>query len=114
LASSSVNETDTLVRIPDGRIVAIGGLMQLESAQSNSGLPGTTDKAFSWLFGNKAATGRKREVIVLLKPTIIRNAADWEAQTSKARSAIDAMEAARVRVIEMNAASTSAGDAPAK
>lgn len=114
LASSSVNETDTLVRIPDGSIVAIGGLMQMESTRSNSGLPGTTDKAFSWLFGNKAATGRKREVIVLLKPTIIRNAADWEAQTSKARSAIDAMEAARVRVIEMNAASTSAGDAPAK
>lgn len=114
LASSSVNETDTLVRIPDGKIVAIGGLMQLESAQSNSGLPGTTDKAFSWLFGNKAATGRKREVIVLLKPTIIRNAADWDAQTSKARSAIDAMEDIRVRVIEMNAASTPAGDAPAK
>lgn len=105
LASSSVNETDTLVRIPDGSIVAIGGLMQMESTRSSSGLPGTTDKAFSWLFGNKAATGRKREVIVLLKPTIIRNAADWEAQTTKARSAIDAMEAARVRVIEMNGAS---------
>lgn len=102
LASSSVNETDTLVRIPDGSIVAIGGLMQMESTRSSSGLPGTTDKAFSWLFGNKAATGRKREVIVLLKPTIIRNAADWEAQTTRARAAIDAMEAARVRVIEMN------------
>lgn len=104
LASSSVNETDTLVRIPDGSIVAIGGLMQIESTRSNSGIPGTTDKAFSWLFGNKAATGRKREVIVLIKPTIIRNAADWEAQTTKARAAIDAMEASRVRVIEMNGA----------
>lgn len=104
LASSSVNETDTLVRIPDGSIVAIGGLMQMESSRSNSGMPGTTDKAFSWLFGNKVATGRKREVIVLLKPTIIRNATDWEAQTTRARAAINAMEAARVRVIEMNGA----------
>ena len=101
LASTSVNETDTLVRIPDGKIVAIGGLMQLESAQSNSGLPGTTDKAFSWLFGNKSATGRKREVIVLIKPTIIRSQSDWEAQTDRARAAINDMDAARVRVIEM-------------
>jgi MSHA biogenesis protein MshL len=113
LASSSVNETDTLVRIPDGKIVAIGGLMQVESAQSNSGLPGTTDKAFSWLFGNKSSSGRKREVIVLLKPTIIRNADDWEAQTNKTRAAINAMEAAPSRVIEMNA-SVPPADVPAK
>jgi MSHA biogenesis protein MshL len=101
LASSSVNETDTLVRIPDGAIVAIGGLMQMESARSASGMPGTTDSAFSWLFGNKSATGRKREVIVLIKPTIIRTQADWEAQTERARSSISDMDAARVRVIEM-------------
>lgn len=101
LASSSVNETDTLVRIPDGAIVAIGGLMQMESARSTSGMPGTTDKAFSWLFGNKSATGRKREVIVLIKPTIIRSQSDWEAQTDRARAAISDMDAARVRVIEM-------------
>ncbi len=101
LASSSVNETDTLVRIPDGAIVAIGGLMQMESARSTSGMPGTTDKAFSWLFGNKSATGRKREVIVLIKPTIIRSQSDWEAQTDRARAAINDMDAARVRVIEM-------------
>lgn len=101
LASSSVNETDTLVRIPDGAIVAIGGLMQMESNRSASGMPGTTDKAFSWLFGNKAATGRKREVIVLIKPTIIRNQSDWEAQAERARAAMQDMDAARVRVIEM-------------
>lgn len=114
LASSSVNETDTLVRIPDGKIVAIGGLMQVESAQSNSGLPGTTDKAFSWLFGNKSSNGRKREVIVLLKPTIIRNADDWETQTNKARAAINAMEAAPARIIEMNASATPPAEVPAK
>lgn len=112
LASSSVNETDTLVRIPDGRIVAIGGLMQMESSRSNSGLPGTTDKAFSWLFGNKAASGRKREVVVLLKPTIIRNAADWEEQTARARAAVDAIDTERVRVIELNG--TPPADAPGK
>ncbi len=102
VASSSVNETDTLVRIPDGNIVAIGGLMQMESSNTASGLPGTTNQPFSWLFGNKAVTGRKREVIVLIKPTIIRTAADWEAHTARARAALDDMDAARVRVIQMD------------
>lgn len=102
VASSSVNETDTLVRVPDGNIVAIGGLMQLESSRTTSGLPGTTDKAFAWLFGNKASTGRKREVIVLIKPTIIRSAADWEAQTQRARASLDDMDAARARVIQID------------
>ena len=103
LASSSVNETDTLVRIQDGSIVAIGGLMQMESSRTTSGLPGTGNSPFlSALFGNKAVTGRKKEVIVLIKPTIIRTAEDWEQQNRRARSAIDDMDAARARVVRMD------------
>lgn len=103
LASSSVNESDTMVRIQDGQIVAIGGLMQLESSRKSSGLPGATEVPFwSSIVGNKANTGRKREVVVLIKPTIIRTAEDWEAQTRRTRSALDDMEANRARVIRMD------------
>ena len=103
LASSSVNETDTLVRIPDGSIVAIGGLMQLESSRASSGLPGTSNiPFFSSFLGNKANSGRKKEVIVLIKPTIIRTAADWEAQTESARAALDELDANRARVIQID------------
>ncbi|MDZ7890458.1 MAG: secretin N-terminal domain-containing protein [Rhodoferax sp.] len=103
LASSAVNETDTLVRIQDGSIVAIGGLMQLESSRNASGLPGTTSMpGLGALFGNRANQGRKKEVIVLIKPTIIRSAADWEAQNQRARAAIDDMDAARARVIQID------------
>ena len=103
MASSSVNETDTLVRIQDGQIVAIGGLMQMESNRKSSGLPGTTDIPFiSSLFGNKAATGRKKEVIVLIKPTIIRTAADWEAQTRRTNTLLDSLDASRPRVISID------------
>jgi MSHA biogenesis protein MshL len=109
LASSSVNESDTLVRIQDGAIVAIGGLMQLESSRNASGVPGTTSlPGLSALFGNRATQGRKKEVIVLIKPTIIRTAADWEAQTQRTRSALDDMDAARARVIKID------GDLPVK
>jgi len=103
LASSSVNETDTLVRVQDGFIVAIGGLMQIESNRRTSGLPGSSDVPFfSTLLGNRANTGRKKEVVVLIKPTIIRTAQDWEAQTGRSRAALDAMDAVRARVIRID------------
>jgi MSHA biogenesis protein MshL len=102
VASSAVNETDTLVRIQDGRIVAIGGLMQMDSSRNVSGVPGTTGSSFAALFGNKSTQGRKREVIVLIKPTIIRTAADWDAQNARARAALDDMDETRARVIELN------------
>lgn len=103
LASSSVNETDTMVRIPDGRIVAIGGLMQMDSSRNVSGLPGTTGiPVLSSLFGNKAVIGRKKEVIVLIKPTIIRTAEDWEMQNRRVSSALDDMDATRARVIRLD------------
>ncbi len=103
LASSSVNETDTLVRIQDGRIVAIGGLMQMESARNASGVPGTTGMgAFSALFGNQASTGRKKELVVLIKPSIIRTEQDWEQQNRKVRAALDEMDTSRNRVIRLD------------
>lgn len=103
LASSAVNETDTLVRIQDGNIVAIGGLMQLESSRNASGIPGTTGMpGLGALFGNRATQGRKKEVIVLIKPTIIRTAADWDAQGRRARAALDDMDATRARVIQID------------
>ena len=106
LASSAVNESDTMVRIQDGNIVAIGGLMQVESSRNASGLPGSTDVPFlSSLLGNRANTGRKKELVVLIKPTIIRTAEDWEAQTLRSRAALDDIESVRgrvMRVVRMN------------
>ena len=103
MASSNVNESDTLVRIQDGNIVAIGGLMQLQSSKNSSGLPGTSDIPIaSSIFGNRANSGRKKEVVVLIKPTIIRTAQDWEAQTLRTRAALDDMDASRARVIQLD------------
>jgi MSHA biogenesis protein MshL len=102
MASSNVNESDTLVRIQDGKIVAIGGLMQLESNNTSSGLPGSSNTIFSSILGNKANNGRKKEVVVLIKPTIIRSQQDWDAQNRRSRAALDDMDAARARVIRID------------
>ena len=103
LASSTVNESDTMVRVQDGSIVAIGGLMQLESSRSASGVPGSTNSSFfSSLLGNATKTARKKELVVLVKPTIIRSAQDWEQQNRLVRSALDDIETARTRVIRLD------------
>ena len=106
MASSSVNESDTVVRIQDGKIVAIGGLMQIESNRSSSGLPGSSESVFSSILGNKANTGRKKEVVVLIKPTIIRSQQDWDEQNRRSRAALDDMDAARARVIRIDGSVT--------
>jgi MSHA biogenesis protein MshL len=110
LASSSVNETDTMVRLLDGNIVAIGGLMQLASSRSASGVPGTTGTSnpFGFLFGNRSNSGRKKELVVLIKPSIIRTPQDWETQTQRTRAALDDMDPSRARVIRMDGSVTDA------
>ena len=104
LASSSVNETDTLVRVQDGNIVAIGGLMQVSSSKTASGLPGSTgsSNALGFLLGNRANSGRKKELVVLVKPTVIRSAQDWEAQTAKARAAINDVAEGKARTVRLD------------
>ncbi|NKI92765.1 pilus (MSHA type) biogenesis protein MshL [Rhizobacter sp. SG703] len=102
LASSSVNETDTVVRIPDGAIVAIGGLMQMESSRQSSGLPGASSNALTGtLFSNRVNAGRKRELVVLIKPTIIRGPDDWQRLTEQSRASLDEIEGQR-RVITLD------------
>ncbi len=110
LASRSVNESDTIVRLQDGNIVAIGGLMQIEFNRQNSGLPGSSNiPFFSALLGNRSSSGRKIELVVLIKPTIIRNAQDWEEQTRRTRAALDDMDATRARVIRIDGTVEDAG-----
>jgi len=100
LASSSVNETDTVVRVTDGNIVAIGGLMQVEAVGHNSGLPGSsTNRVTQTLFGNTNSSSRKKELVVLIKPTIIRNVDDWQQANHQAASTFDETPGTPRRVI---------------
>ena len=72
LAASTVSESDSVVRVQDGNIVAIGGLMRQQQSQSASGLPGATGSPLGTLLGQRASSHSKSELVLLLKPTIIR------------------------------------------
>jgi MSHA biogenesis protein MshL len=87
LASSSVSETDSIVRARDGQIVAIGGLMRQAAANDNSGLPGLPKS----IFGQTSQTSEKRELIILLKPTIVNNDRDWSDDIMHSRDRFNGM-----------------------
>lgn len=76
LASSNINETDSIVRAQNGNIVAIGGLMRQEQSSDRSQLPGASGIAAT-LLGQRGNTLSKRELIILIKPTLIQNDSDW-------------------------------------
>ncbi len=82
LASSTVSESDSVVRVQDGSIVAIGGLMKQQQANAASGLPGTTDSVLGTAVGMRSKSGMKSELVILLKPTIIRSERTWQADAA--------------------------------
>ncbi|MHB1083585.1 MAG: secretin N-terminal domain-containing protein [Thiobacillus sp.] len=78
LASSSISETDSVVRLKDGHIVAIGGLMSQNFDDSKNRIPLLGDIPFlGQLFGNTSQGSQKRELVVLIKTTLIRDSEDW-------------------------------------
>jgi MSHA biogenesis protein MshL len=78
LAKSTVSETDTVVRVNDGNIVAIGGLMSVDIRDNRSGIPGVPEEGLGSLLRNTDKSLRKKELVILLKPTIIESDREWE------------------------------------
>lgn len=77
LARSNVKETDSIVRVQDGNIVAIGGMMSQRQVSDRSGLPGTLNTPAGTLAGQRGSSFSKRELVILLKPTVIADDRVW-------------------------------------
>jgi MSHA biogenesis protein MshL len=90
LAKSNVSETDTIVRVTNGNIVALGGLMKLDSRDSRGGLPGATN-TFGGLFGSTQKAVVKKEMVILLKPTIIQGDRSWDDTVDDARERFETL-----------------------
>ncbi|HJV01137.1 MAG TPA: pilus (MSHA type) biogenesis protein MshL [Burkholderiaceae bacterium] len=78
LAASSTSEMDSMVRGQDGRVVAIGGLMRQATTTDRSQVPGVGNvPVVGALFRNTSDIMQKRELVVLIKPTIVAEGSDW-------------------------------------
>ncbi|HUW26176.1 MAG TPA: secretin N-terminal domain-containing protein [Gallionella sp.] len=87
LASSSISETDSIVRARDGQIIAIGGLMRQATFDDQSGLPGLPKS----VFGQTNKRNEKRELVILLKPTVVDNDKDWSQDIRQSRDRFNGM-----------------------
>jgi MSHA biogenesis protein MshL len=95
LASSSINETDTIVRVQDGNIVAIGGLMTQETLSTDSQVPGAADiPGLGALFQQRNRRTTKSEIVILMKPTIVHSDGNWQQDLSDTRDRLRALQPA--------------------
>ena len=71
-AKSSLKESDSIIRVPKGQIAILGGLIDSESSQYLSGLPGNTapGKLFNKTLGNKTDQYARTELVILIKPIV--------------------------------------------
>ncbi len=96
LAKSSVSEADTVVRVSDGNIVALGGLMKLDLEDTRGGLPGTGNSAIGNFLRNANTSLVKQEMVILIKPTIIQSARSLDGDLEQTRGRFEGMGAPTV------------------
>ncbi|MCA1797478.1 MAG: pilus (MSHA type) biogenesis protein MshL [Geobacteraceae bacterium] len=93
LAFSSVRESDTIVRAESGQVVVIGGLMKEETRNEKAGVPWLGRiPGVGALFRQQRDSDTKSELVILLRPQVVQNSADWNR----------AMEASSTRIQRMN------------
>jgi MSHA biogenesis protein MshL len=90
LPSSSTAEIDSMVRGQDGKVVAIGGLMRQAASGDTSQLPVAGKiPLLGELFKNKNRVSQKRELVVLIKPTIVEGGVDWSPDMQASESRVE-------------------------
>ena len=68
----NIREMSTTVRVKDGEMLVIGGLISNVEDTDGTFIPGTSNiPFFKYLFGYEEKTSKKRELIILLRPRII-------------------------------------------
>lgn len=68
----NVREMSTTVRVKDGEMLVIGGLISNVEDSQGTFVPGTSGiPFFKYLFGYEKKVSKKRELIILLRPRII-------------------------------------------
>lgn len=77
-------ELTTSVLVPDGGLLVLGGLKQEETSESMQGVPGVSRiPVLGHLFKSRSATRSKRNLMIFLRPIILRDAATEAAVSSE-------------------------------
>ncbi|HUX24179.1 MAG TPA: secretin N-terminal domain-containing protein [Burkholderiales bacterium] len=96
VAAINVSESDTMVRTTDGNIVVLGGLMEVTLNNGRSGIPGLADAPLiGGAFRNTSDDTVKRELVILIKPTIVDSDKDWVRDIQDSRYRLQHMDDGR-------------------
>ena len=96
VAAINVSESDTMVRTTDGNIVVLGGLMQVTLNNGHSGIPGLADAPLiGGAFRNTSTDTVKRELVILIRPTIVNSDNDWARDIRDSRNRMEHMDDGR-------------------
>ena len=83
LAQSNIRESDTIIRAKSGEIVVIGGLMQSETREFESRVPYIgAIPVLGNLFKSKQDVETKKELVILIKPTVV-GTGTWQEQMKR-------------------------------
>lgn len=97
LAVSSVRQSDSVVRARSGQLIVIGGLMQDSQARRSARTPLLGDiPVLGNLFRQTRNTGRKTELVILLRPTVVEGSETWNRAAMPRLEATRALEAGSV------------------
>lgn len=78
LAFSEIRESDSVVKARSGQIIVIGGLMRDSETRQRFGLPGLSRvPGVGNLFTSTRKVNRKTELVILLKPIVVKSDSDW-------------------------------------
>ena len=78
LAASTIRESDNVVRAASGQIIVIGGLMKEGTREDDASVPFLGDiPLLGNLFKHKRITRIKKELVIMLKPTIVDHGQVW-------------------------------------
>lgn len=89
-AASTIQETDNIVRARSGQVIVIGGLMKEGLTDQKASIPFLAGiPIVGNLFKHKKVVRVKKELVILLKPTLMNLGEDWAEMADSSKLRID-------------------------
>lgn len=95
-ALSAIQESDNIVRASSGQIIVIGGLMKEGTTDQNASVPflGSIPLVGN-LFKHKKVSRIKKELVILLKPTVVEGGQAWDELVRESQGRVSQMRKER-------------------
>ncbi|HEX9906117.1 MAG TPA: type II secretion system secretin GspD [Propylenella sp.] len=94
----ATRRVESTISVMDGQTVLLGGLISEQSAKERAGIPGLSRvPAIGNLFGRKSRFGVRNELVILIRPSVIRGGQDAQHVAEELRSRLWGLGASQAR-----------------